>query len=50
MAVMGIRHVRMRMPHRLVPMPVAVRPGRHRVVHVRVMAVVVRMHQIERPR
>ena len=41
MRVMRIRHVRMCMPHRLVPMPVAVLARRRRVMDVVVMPVVV---------
>jgi hypothetical protein len=41
--VVGIGHVRMHVPSRLVPMKVAVRPRGHRVVHVVVVSVVVRV-------
>ncbi len=40
MRVVRIRHMRMRVPHRLVTMPVAVRAGRHRVMHMLVVSVV----------
>ena len=41
MCMVRIRHMRMRMIERLVTMPVAVRPGRHRDVHMIVVPVVV---------
>ena len=39
--VVRVRHVRVRVPHRLVPVTVAVRVSRHRVVVVQVVPVVV---------
>ena len=39
--VMRIRHVRMRVPPRLVPMPVTVRTGGHRIMRMLVVTVVV---------
>jgi heme/copper-type cytochrome/quinol oxidase subunit 2 len=39
--VMRIRYVRMHMPQRLVTMPVAVRSGRHRNMHMVMVAIVV---------
>jgi hypothetical protein len=41
MCVVRIRHMWMRMPQRLVAMPVAVHPGRHREVRMIVVPVVV---------
>ena len=43
MRVVLVRHVRMRMPSRCVPMRVAVRADWRRIVKVRVMAVIVGM-------
>lgn len=39
--VVRIRYVRMHMPQRLMTMPVTVRIGRHRNVHMAVVAIVV---------
>ena len=41
--MMHIRHMRMRMRHRLMPMPVAVRPDRHGFMNMIVVAIVVTM-------
>ena len=41
MCMVRIRHMWMRMPQRLVTMPVAVRAGRHRDVHMIMVPVVV---------
>ena len=38
--MVGIRHMRMRVPHRLMTMSVAVCTGRHRVMHMLVVFVV----------
>ena len=40
MCMVRIRHVRMRVPHRLVTMSVAMRTGWHRVMHMLVVSVV----------
>ena len=43
MEVMRVRHVRVAVTHRLVPMPVTVLAHRHRLVRVLVMPIVVRV-------
>ena len=40
MGVVFVRHMRMRMPHRLVPVRVAVRPHRRRVMAMHVVPVI----------
>ena len=39
--MMHIRYVRMRVPQRLMPMPMTVRIGEHRIMHMLVVPVVV---------
>jgi hypothetical protein len=46
MRVVRIGHMRMRMLQGLMTMPVAVRSGRHRDVHVGMMAIVVTMRML----
>ena len=49
MAVVRVRRVRVFVPHRRMVVRMAVRAGRHRVVHVVVMVVVVAVRQQVQP-